>query len=116
MVVRGRDLETGLPKSIKISSVEVREALAPILRQLIDTLQEMIEETPPELVADIIARGVVLCGGGALLAGLDKLLAEETKMPVWVADDPLTCVVRGCGKLLEDGRLLGRVRVTGGLR
>jgi rod shape-determining protein MreB len=116
MVVRGRDLETGLPKSIKISSIEVREALAPILRQLIDTLQEMIEETPPELVADIIARGVVLCGGGALLAGLDKLLAEETKMPVWVADDPLTCVVRGCGKLLEDGRLLGRVRVTGGLR
>jgi rod shape-determining protein MreB len=116
MVVRGRDLETGLPKSIKISSVEVREALSPIIRQLIEILQEMVEETPPELVADIVTRGIVLCGGGALLAGLDKLLAEETKMPVWVADDPLTCVVRGCGKLLEDSRLLDRVRVTGGLR
>ncbi|MFH1840738.1 MAG: rod shape-determining protein [Candidatus Shapirobacteria bacterium] len=116
MVVRGRNLETGLPKSIKITSVEVREALAPVIRQVIETLQGVIEETPPELISDIVARGVVLCGGGALLAGLDKLIAEETKMPVWIADDPLTCVVRGCGKLLEDNKLLDRVRVTGGLR
>jgi rod shape-determining protein MreB len=116
LVVRGRDLETGLPKSLKISSVEVREALAPIIRQLVDALQGLIEETPPELIADIVARGVILCGGGALLAGLDKLISEETKMPVWVADDPMTCVVRGCGRLLEDNRLLDRVRVTGGLK
>lgn len=116
MVVRGRDLETGLPKSVKITSSEVREALGPILGQIIENLQELVEATPPELVSDIVARGVILCGGGALITGLDKLIAEETKMPVWVADEPMTCVVRGCGKLLEDNKLLDRVRVTGGLK
>lgn len=116
MVVRGRDLETGLPKSIKVGTSEVREAISPIIRQIIDQISDIIEETPPELVSDIIARGIVVCGGGALLAGLDKLIAEETKMPVWLADDPMTCVVRGCGKVLENESLLKYVRVAGGLR
>jgi rod shape-determining protein MreB len=116
MVVRGRDIESGLPKSMRISSVEIREALSPVLRQIIDQLTDAIEETPPELVGDIIKRGITLCGGVSLLSGLDQLIAEETKMPVWVADDPLTAVVRGCGKVLDDEGLLKRVKVTGGLR
>ncbi len=115
-VVRGRSMEKGLPSSIKVNSEEIREAIAPIVSQIISATQETLEETPPELVADIIKNGIVLAGGGALLPGLDKLLAEETKMPVWVADDPLTCVVRGCGKVLDDEKLLAKVKVVGGLR
>jgi len=116
MVVRGRDLESGLPKSIKIGTNEVREAIAPVVRQIVEAISEVIEETPPELISDIVARGITLCGGAAQLIGFDKLIAEETKMPVWLADEPMTCVVRGCGKVLEDKGLLKRVRVTGGLR
>lgn len=115
-VVRGRDLSTGLPKSIKITSSEIREALSGTVNQIIGTIGEVLEETPPELVSDILERGIVITGGGALLRGLDKKVAEETKMPVWVADDPLTTVVRGCGRVLEDLDLLSRVKVTGGLR
>lgn len=116
MVIRGRDLETGLPKSIKINTQEVREAIAPVVRQIVDAVSGVIEGTPPELISDIVARGVTLCGGGAQLVGLDKLIAEETKMPVWLADDPMTAVVKGCAKVLEDEGLLKRVRVTGGLK
>lgn len=115
-VVRGRDLETGLPKSIKLGSGEIREALAPVLNQIIEGLSDLIEETPPELVGDLIERGIALAGGGSLLRGIDKLLAQETKMSVWRADDPQSCVVKGCGKVLEDEKLLEKVRVTGGLR
>jgi len=116
MVIRGRDIETGLPKSIKISSSEVREAIAPVSRQIVDSISDVIGETPPELVGDILKRGITLCGGVAQLRGIDNLIAEETKMPVWIADDPMTAVVRGCGRVLEDEGLLKRVRVTGGLR
>lgn len=116
LVVRGRDLENGLPKSIKISAQEVREAISPVIHQIIEQITDVIEETPPELMTDIVAKGIVLCGGGALIQGLDKLIAEETKMPVWVAEEPQTCVVRGCGKLLEDEKLLNKFRVIGGLR
>ncbi len=116
MVVRGRGLESGLPKSLKLTSSEVREAIAPVVRQIVDSLSEVIEETPPELVADIVSRGVTLVGGASQITGLDKLIAEETKMPVWVADDPMTAVVRGCAKVLADPGLLQKVRVTGGLR
>src|SRR4030043_781499 len=116
MIVRGRGLETGLPKSWKVGSEEIREAISPIVRQIVDQISEVIEETPPELVADIVARGITLCGGGSQLAGLDKLIAEETKMPVWLADNPMNAVVKGCGKVLEDESLLKKVRVTGGLR
>lgn len=116
LVVRGRDLETGLPKSIKISSEEVREAMAPVIHQIVEQISEVIEEAPPEMINDIVGKGIVLCGGGALINGLDKLISEETKIPVWVADDPQTCVVRGCGKVLEDEILLKKVKVIGGLR
>jgi len=115
-VVRGRDLSTGLPKSIKISSEEIREALSPTINQIIGTLAEVLEETPPELLSDILERGIVITGGGSLIRGLDKKIAEETKMPVYIADDPLTTVVRGCGMVLDNLDLLAKVRVTGGLR
>lgn len=115
-VVRGRDLSTGLPKSLKISSTEIREALTNTVNQMITTLVEVLEETPPELLSDILERGIAIAGGGALLRGLDKKIAEETKMPVWIAEDPLTTVVRGCGRVLEDLDLLSKVKVTGGLR
>lgn len=115
-VVRGRDMESGLPRSVKLSSIEIREALAPIIQQIITAISEVLEETPPELIADILRHGISLAGGGALLPGLDKSISEKAKMPVWVVDDPQTAVVRGCGKLLEDGKLLERVRVKGGVR
>jgi len=115
-VVRGRLMEKGLPSSIKINSEEIREALTPVVNQIITATQDILEETPPELVADIIKNGIILTGGGALLVGLDKALAEATHMPVWIADDPLTCVARGCGKVLTDEKLLAKVKVVGGLK
>lgn len=116
MVVRGRGLETGLPKSLKIESSEVREAISPVVRQIVDNISDVIEETPPELISDILTKGITLVGGASQLTGLDKLIAEEIKMPVWLADDPMTAVVRGCGKVLADPALLAKVKVTGGLR
>ena len=114
-VVRGRDLENGLPKSIKISSTEIREALAPTVQEIIGSIADTLEETPPELVSDIMERGIVMAGGGSLLKGIEKKVAEDTKMNVWVADDAITCVARGCGKVLEDRSLLSKIRVTKGL-
>jgi rod shape-determining protein MreB len=111
-VVRGRDIETGLPRSIRVSESEVREALAPVFQEIIEAIAEIMEETPPELVGDILEHGIVLAGGGSLIRGIDKLIATETKMPVWVTDDPQTAVVRGCGKLLDDAQLLSRVKVA----
>jgi rod shape-determining protein MreB len=109
---RGRDLLTGLPRSVEVGSDQIREALEPSVQQIIDAIKETIEETPPELVADIMDQGIVLAGGGALLLGLDKRVAESTQMPVHVADDPLTCVVRGTGRVLEDLDTLERVLVS----
>jgi len=111
-VVRGRDLESGLPKSIKLSSSEVREALAPIMQEIVSNISDTIEEAPPELISDIMEKGIAMAGGGSLLPGIEKMVTEKTKINTWVADDPLTCVVRGCGKLLEDGSLLGKIRIT----
>lgn len=111
-VVRGRDIETGLPKSIRINESEIREALSPVVHQIIEAIAETIEETPPELVSDIVEQGIVLAGGGSKLRGIDKLIAIELKMPVWITDDPQTAVVRGCGKLLEDEELLGKVKIA----
>lgn len=113
--VRGRDLETGLPKSIDLSSGEVREALSPMIHQIVDQISDVIEETPPELVSDIMERGIVLAGGGALLSGIDEVIAKETKMEVMIAEDALTCVVRGAGQVLEDKDLLSKIRVTRGI-
>jgi rod shape-determining protein MreB len=114
-VVRGRDLETGLPKSIKLTSDEIQEALSSIIQEIIGDIVDALEETPPELTSDVMKRGITLAGGGALISGIDEAIADATKMPVWVAEDPLTCVVRGCGACLEDNGLLKRIRVTKGL-
>lgn len=115
-VVRGRDMEKGLPRSLKLKSSEVRETLAPVIQEIVSAVADTIEETPPELVADILKHGIVLAGGGANLFGVDKVVAEMTKMPVWVADSPQDAVVRGCEKLLGDENLLASVRVTRGLK
>lgn len=115
-VVRGRDIETGLPRSLKISENEIREVLAEPISQIIDAIAEVLEETPPELISDISQNGIILTGGGALLRGIDKLIVERVKMPVYIVEDPLTTVVRGTGKLFEDIALLERVKVTRGLR
>ena len=115
-VVRGRDLESGLPRSLKITSVEIREAISPIVQQIASSVTDTIEETPPELLADILKHGIIMAGGVSQLYGLEKFISEITKMPVWVADDPLTCVVKGCGKLLDDNKLLKKVKLVGGLK
>lgn len=100
--MRGRDLVSGLPKEIETTDEQIRAALGKSVRQVVEAIRVTMEETPPELVADIMGKGIVLCGGGALLRGLDKLVTEETKTKVHVADDPLTSVVRGTGMVLED--------------
>lgn len=100
--VRGRDLITGLPKEIIISDEEVREALKKPIKTIVETIKDTLEIAPPELVADIFERGILLSGGGALLKGLDKLIHKEIKIPVHIIDDPLTAVVRGTGIVLED--------------
>lgn len=100
--MRGRDLITGLPKEVVINSNQVREAISRSLRLIVENIKTTIEITPPELVADIYERGIILSGGGALLKGLDRLIQEETKIPVRVTDDPLTAVARGAGIVLED--------------
>jgi rod shape-determining protein MreB len=115
-VVRGRDLETGLPKSIKLSSDEIREALAPVVNIIIENIKDTLEEAPPELVSDVMEKGIVVTGGGSMLAGLDKAITEFTKMPVVLADDPLSSVVKGCGILLENEHLLKKIKVTSGLK
>jgi len=97
---RGLDLVSSIPKTIIVDSAEVREALAEPVGAIIDAVRQTLEHTPPELAADILDRGIIMTGGGALLRGLDRRLVEETSLPVIVADDPLTCVVRGTGKVL----------------
>jgi rod shape-determining protein MreB len=102
MDIKGRDLVAGVPKNLKLSSVQVREALSETIDIIVEAVRQALERTPPELASDILERGIVLTGGGALLRGLDKRLREETNLPVNVAEDPLTCVVRGTGKVLEN--------------
>jgi rod shape-determining protein MreB len=100
--MRGRDLLTGLPKEVTISDTQAREALMHSLKIIVNNIKSVIEEIPPELISDILDKGIVLAGGGALLRGLDKLIHEATAMPISVAEDPLTCVVRGTGVIVED--------------
>ena len=107
--VKGRNLAEGIPRSFTISSNEVLEAVAEPLNQIVSAVKIALEQTPPELGADIAERGIVLTGGGALLADLDRLLMEETGLPVFVADEPLTCVARGCGMALEKMDSLGSI-------
>lgn len=110
--MRGRDLLTGLPKEVIVSSDDIREALRRSVKILVNAVRSTIEESPPELVADIMEKGIILAGGGSLLRGLDRLIAQETQMPVKVTEDPLTAVVRGCGVVLEDIEALRDVLVT----
>ncbi|HOI30805.1 MAG TPA: rod shape-determining protein [Melioribacteraceae bacterium] len=100
--VKGRDLVGGIPKTAEVSSVEIREALNENVAQIVDAIKQTLERTPPELSADILDRGVMITGGGALLKGLDERIRMETNLPVHVADDPLTAVVRGAGKAIEN--------------
>src|SRR5438045_5103285 len=109
--VRGRDLMSGLPKIVEMTTAHVREALTGCLVEIIGAIKRTVEATPPELVMDLMERGIVLCGGGALLSGLDQLVAHETLMPARIAEDPLTCVVRGTGIVLEEIEILRRVLV-----
>jgi len=115
-VVRGRDLETGLPKSVRLSEEEIREALAPVVQEIVAAIRDTLEEAPPELVSDVMDKGIVMAGGGSLLAGIDKAITEVTKMPVHIANDPMSCVVRGCGKVLENPSLLEEIKVTSGIK
>ncbi|MGE5445577.1 MAG: rod shape-determining protein [Ignavibacteriales bacterium] len=111
MKVKGRDLKAGVPKTIEISSEEVREALTEPIISIIEAIKQTLERTPPELAADIVDNGIMLTGGGALLGGLDMLAKEETGLPIRVAEDPLTCVVLGSGKALDELDLLKEISV-----
>ncbi len=102
MEIRGRDLSDGLPKTLQITSSDMQEAMQESLGRILDVIKQTLEKTPPELAADIMEKGIVLAGGGALIKNLDKLISTETEMPVYVAEDPLDCVVKGTGKALED--------------
>jgi rod shape-determining protein MreB len=102
MMVKGRDLVSGIPKTVRVHSAEIRECLQEPIQNIVGAVRRALEITPPELASDIVDRGIVMTGGGALVRGLDTLLREETGLPIHVDDEPLTCVVRGCGKILDD--------------
>ena len=113
MSIKGRDQTAGLPRTQTINSDEIRDALSEPIRQIVQGVRTALEHTPPELSADIVDKGIVLTGGGALLKNLDILIREETGLPVLIADDPLTCVVMGCGKALDEFELLREVMSEG---
>ena len=100
--MRGRDLVSGLPRSVELTSDNVWEAIQEPVQQIVDAVLRALENSPPELAADIVDRGITLTGGGALLRGLDKLIAQHTSIPVQVADEPLTCVVRGTARVVDE--------------
>jgi rod shape-determining protein MreB len=102
MEVKGRDLVSGIPKTVRVHSSEIREAIQEPIQQIVDAVRRALEITPPELASDIVDRGIVMTGGGALIRGLDLLLSQETSLPIHVDEDPLTCVVRGTGRILDD--------------
>lgn len=111
--LRGRDLINGLPRAVTVNDSQVREAMQRTVAQIVENIKSTLEVTPPELVSDIYEHGIVLAGGGAMLRGLDKEIAQATKIPVRLAEDPLTCVVRGTGILLSDKELLEKVLTPG---
>jgi rod shape-determining protein MreB len=110
--LRGRDLATGLPKAVEISTIEIRDALSPVTNEIIRTVRAAIEMTPPELIADLMLRGIAMTGGGSLLRGLDRRIATETRFPVYVTEDALRTVVRGCAEALEETETLQRVQAA----
>ena len=107
--VKGRDIITGIPKQIELSQADIVEALAEPVSVILATVKETLEKTPPELSADIFERGIFLTGGGALLRGIDQLVSKDTGLPVYVAEDPLTAVAKGCGKVVDDIELLKKI-------
>lgn len=112
MEVRGRDLTDGLPRNINITSVNIEDAIKDSIAKIVDIIKVTLEKTPPELASDIMEKGIVLAGGGALIKNLDKLISIETGMPVYIADEPLDCVVRGTGKTLDDLERLKTVLIN----
>jgi len=110
--VRGRDLVSGLPKTIKVSSNEIQQALKETTEQIVDGVKICLEKTPPELASDIMDRGIIMAGGGSLLRGLDKLFSQETNIPVYVCDEPLLAVAKGTGKVLDNVDILKKVLIT----
>ena len=112
MEIKGRDLISGIPKTITINEDEIREALTEPIHIILDTIKVALENTPPELAADIVDRGIVLAGGGALLRGLDSLIKDETSLPVVVAESPLTAVALGVGKMLDEFEMLRRIAIN----
>ncbi|OGC57846.1 rod shape-determining protein [candidate division WWE3 bacterium RIFCSPLOWO2_12_FULL_36_10] len=110
-VLRGRDLKTGLPKSIEVKAQDIREAIKISINNIVSAIKDAIEETPPELVPDILTTGIILAGGTSLLRSIDKFISKEVKVNVTIAKDPMTCVVRGCGIVLDDLALLNRVKI-----
>jgi rod shape-determining protein MreB and related proteins len=112
MEVKGRDLVSGIPKTVRVHSSEIREAVQEPVQQIVDAVRRALEITPPELSSDIVDRGIVMTGGGALIRGLDQLLSQETGLPIHVDEDPLTCVVRGTGRILDDFEKYRSVLVT----
>ena len=112
MEISGRDLTTGLPQTVKIYSSQVEDAIKESIEKIVEIVKQTLERTPPELSSDIMVKGIVLSGGGALIKNLDKLIAARTEMPVYVADDPLECVVKGTGKTLEDLERLKTVLIN----
>ncbi len=113
MEIRGRDLTDGLPRNVTITSAQIQEAIQESIGKIVEIVKLTLEKTPPELASDIMEKGIVLAGGGALIQNLDKLLSAETGMPVYIAEQPLDCVVRGTGKTLEDLERLKMVLVNG---
>jgi rod shape-determining protein MreB len=111
-VVRGRDLVTGLPREVIITETDIREAMSHSIETLVESVREILEETPPEVLADVMQRGVYLVGGGALISGMADLLKEHLGVSVYVAEDPLTAVVRGTGVILEDFDALAGVLIA----
>ena len=112
MEVRGRDLTNGLPRNVVITSSQIEEAMRTSINEIVEIVKTTLEKTPPELASDIVEKGIVLAGGGALIKNLDKLLSQRTGMPVYIAENPLECVVKGSGKTLEDLERLKNVLVN----
>lgn len=102
ITLRGRNLVTGLPDSIEVSSIELRDAISDSVQTIIDTIRDALDETPPEILSDLMDNGVCLAGGGSLLQGLDQRLTEELQIRAWLAEDPISCVARGAGVALEN--------------
>ena len=112
MEIKGRDASTGLPKNVIITSSQVEEAIRESIKEIVDVVKQTLEKTPPELASDIAQKGIIVSGGGALIRNFDQLLSQETEMPVYIADNPLECVVKGTGKTLEDLEKLKEVLIN----